>query len=195
MSDPEQSATSALAEFWIFAKDFKSLSSWVAKAAVSAPLADLVLNMGPPWPSRLSVALILCIAEIVVLMFSFEFWRRGSPRIHNIRKVMKIGLCALVILFVVYIFMFSTYIVDAFSPWNRVVIGYKLHDDIADLVASEPSKWTTQKLLKQFHEEKAIWTGESVNFMRSAILILWVALWVAISVVMAAFVSLQWRRL
>jgi hypothetical protein len=185
----------ALPEFWDFAKDFKSVSGWVAKAAVAAPLADIVLNIGPPWPSRPSVAILLCIVEVVVLMYSFEFWRHGSPRIQHIRSVMRAAIAAVAVAFVVYMPLFAFFIVDAEDAWHRVVIGYKMHDDVAEMQKSDPGQWTPEELILQFHDVMAVWTPWSVNVMRTIVLLVWLLVWAALSVVISAFVAIQWRRL
>jgi hypothetical protein len=184
----------ALSEFWSFAKDFKSVTAWIAKAAIAAPLADIVVNIGPPWPSRIAVAILLCIVEVIVLMYSFEFWRKGSPRIRDIRSAMRAGIVAFGVGFIVYIYLFANFIVDAPDARHRVVIGCDMHPDVAEMANANPSQWTPKELILQFHDEMAVWTPGSVNVMRTIVLVIWLLLWTALAVVISAFVALQWRR-
>ncbi len=192
MDDAEKTA---LGEFWQFTKDFKSVTAWIAKAAVAAPLVDIILNIGPPWPSRVAVAILTCVVEVLVLMYSFEFWRRGSPRISEIRNVMRFGIGSFVLMFIVYIFFFASFIVEADDAWHRVVIGYQMHADVAEMVKDNPSKWTPKELIIQFQDEMEVWTSSSVNVMRTIFVVAWLLLWASLAVVISAFVSLQWRRL
>jgi hypothetical protein len=191
----QMSPRTPLSEFWEFAGDFKSVSAWVAKAAVAAPLTDILLNIGPPWPSRIGVAILVCIVEVLVLMYSFEFWRNASPAVKDVRRVMRLGLCAVFVSFIAYVCIFAGYVVDADDAWHREVIGYEYHKQIAELVESDPSKYTPQELMSRFEfKAMSIWTPFSVTSMRVCVLITWMLLWVCLSVVVAAFVALQWHH-
>lgn len=186
---------SALSEFWRFTNDYKSVVSWIAKAAVFAPLADIVLNIGPPWPSRIAVSIFVCIFEVVVLMYSFEFWRKGTAKVADIRKIFKNSTLLLPFVFILYVFLFSAFIVDSDDAWHRVIVGFHMHDNIGEMASSQPSKWTPKELLSQFHEVEAIWKPYSINIMRSLFLAIWLTFWSVIAVIISAFVTLQWRRL
>lgn len=194
MSDTVPEASGPLADFWKFCRDFKSVTAWIAKAAVAAPLVDIVVNVGPPWPSRIAVSILVCVIEVVVLMYSFEFWRQGRARMRGIRAVLRGSTAVFSVVLILYLFLFATFVVDVPDGWNRVVIGYQMHPDVAELVASNPSEWTPKELMLQFHDEMAVWTPASVNVVRTAVLVAWLLLWSLLAVIIASFVSLQWRR-
>jgi len=108
---------------------------------------------------------------------------------------MRAGIAAVAVAFVVYMFLFASFIVDADDARHRVVIGYKMHDDVAEMQTSNPSQWTPEELILQFHDVMAVWTPWSVNVMRTIMLVVWLLVWAALSVVVSAFVAIQWRRL
>jgi hypothetical protein len=187
------SPTSApLAEFWRFATDFRSLTAWAAKAMLVAPFVDLALNVGPPWPSRAFNSTVICIIEILILIYAFEFWRHKKSQSHT-RRIIQNGLIVLGMCFFVYLILFSQFIEDAYDRWHRVVIGYVMHPNIAEMVLADPIKWTPRELLLQFHDEMAIWTPNSIKIMRCVMLLSWSLMWGSLGVVIAAFVARRWQ--
>lgn len=189
-------SSDAMKEFWLFAKDFKSASAWVAKAAIAAPLADILLNLGPPWPSRVGVAILVCIVEVIVLMWSFEFWKHGETTIAEVRKVMRWSLIGAAFIVVPYLWLFASYVEDAPNWWTRVVIGTTYHEEIGEMVHEDPSKYTTRELLERFERQpERIWTKDSIIKIQVILLACWLLFWIALSCYVAAFVTLRWRRI
>lgn len=188
------SAKKPLAEFWRFTVDFQSAIAWIAKAAVAAPLADLVLNIGPPWPSRWGVSALVCIAELVVLMWSFEFWQKKLETISTIRRVMKWAVVCLVASFLIYLYLFAAHVFELPDMWHRDVGGFRYHDSISGLIESDPAKYTDSELLERFSRNpEKIWTRSSIIQARVLLCVVWLILWVSLSSIIAAFVALQWR--
>jgi hypothetical protein len=185
----------ALAEFWQFARDFQTVPAWVAKAAVAAPLLDILLSLGPPWPNRISVAVAVCVVEMVILMYSFEFWRRGAPAIVDVRRVLRRATLLLALIFAGYAYVYASFVEEGEDAWDRVAIGYRLQPHVAELIASDPVKYTPRQLILDFHDPKSIWTSQSVNTIRWFLLVGWLSFWACLSVVISAFVAIQWRRL
>jgi hypothetical protein len=97
------------------------------------------------------------------------------------------------VLFVLYVCTSAFFVTDADDQGSREIIGFRLHDNVRLMVESDPSKWTPKELLLQFHDPMEVWTRNSVITMRVVLLLLWLAMWAAIAVGMAAFVSLQWK--
>jgi hypothetical protein len=181
---------SPLSEFWRFAADFRSLTAWIATAVIAAPLADLALGIGPPWPSRTADAAFLTIVVGFVVMFAFEFWRKRSRRTGQRAFIVSLVIAAL--LFISYLCISAFFVADADDQGGKEIIGYTMHGDVQQMAEAEPSKWTPKELLLQFHDPMEVWTRNSVITMRVVLLLLWLAMWIAIAVGMAAFVSLQW---
>jgi hypothetical protein len=197
-------AIGPLDEFWDFVKDFQNLYAKIAKLAVAAPLLDLVLNIGPPWPSRSSVTTSVVLMQILVLMCSFAIWRQGKEKLHHI-KAWLVGSSVVfgVLFLLVYIPLFSFFIEDAPNIWNRLVRGYELQEPIQEFVkrmAKERGEvWGPKTLIAYFmdatHDETTIWTPGSVYTMRAITISVWLALSATYAIAVAAFVSLQYRRL
>jgi hypothetical protein len=184
-------ANSPLSEFWRFAGDFRSLTAWMAKGVVAAPFLDMALQIGPPWYSRIANSAFLSVFVALIVMFSFEFLRKKSRR--NGQRVFIFGCAFATVLFVLYVCTSAFFVTDADDQGSREIIGFRLHDNVRLMVESDPSKWTPKELLLQFHDPMEVWTRNSVITMRVVLLLLWLAMWAAIAVGMAAFVSLQWK--
>jgi len=196
-------AQSPLGEFWAFAKDFQSLSAWVAKAAVAAPILDLVLNLGPPWPERVSVTTAVVLLQLLVLMCSFTFWRQGRESKTRIKKwLLRCSIAFGVVFFLVYLPLFAFFVVDAPDRWNRSISGWVLQPPIKEFVAAEEKEgrvWTAKKLIAYFvdatNDETAVWTATTVYTMRAVLLGIWGACFLLYAIAMSAFVALQYRRI
>lgn len=192
-----------LREFMDFAKDFTSIYALIAKVAVFAPLVDLVLNLGPPWPSRLFVSTALVMEQVIVLMISFAVWRQGrtSPTVVK-RWLVGSFLVFSLLLLAGYIPLFATFIVDAPDAYHRVVIGDTLQEPIARFVQKQLESgevWSAKRLLDYFrdgtNDETAIWTPGSVAKARALLLTVWIAVCTIYALGVSAFLALQYRRI
>jgi hypothetical protein len=183
-----------MADFFAFLADFRSLWSWIAKATVIAPLVDLSLNFGPPWPSRVGVSILMGLVELIVLAFVFEFFRHGTPRIGKMRLLMAVGACLLFIFFVLHTIIYSFFTLETGVGSERVVIGYSYHPDIESLRSSNPAYHTPKILLRKFHDVDAIWTPTSTRVMQCVMLVTWTLLWGFLALVLGVFVIAQWRH-
>jgi len=191
----QMSKHSPLAEFRDFINDFKSLPSWVVLCASSGPLIDLYVQFGSPWPSSPIVCIVSTIVELLVLILAYEVWRKSRTPFENIRLWMILGIIGFVISLVFYIILWSYFIVPNDDRFNRDVIGYEMHLNVRDMVAQNPSILTPEQLLRKFDRDvEAIWTSGSIKAVRVMVFLSWLAVWANISLALAAFVSLQYRR-
>jgi hypothetical protein len=184
-----------LAGFGSFVGDFQDLSAIIAKIAVFLPLADLAVNFGPPWPSRIVVDCLMCLLNGLVLMYSFEFWKNGKPALVDIRTAFRVGMLLFVIALVLYSTLFAVFIVDADDQWHREVIGWNYHKHIAALVDANPSLYTPTELLERFERDPMnIWTRGTVIVARLGTLFAWLFVVSSWALILASFVALQWRH-
>jgi hypothetical protein len=195
MANSENGIELPLSEFWRFVGDFTSITSWTAKLAVSAPFIDLLVKVGPPWPSRVSVSALAAIAEVVVLLVTFEFWRHGRKTYAYLRSMMRrfllIGIAALV----AYTASFGSFVKEVDDYGQRSVIGFRMLPHIKELWKEDPSRWTAKELVQEFHDEEAIWYPWSINVARLIVALTWLTTWICLACVISAFVTAQWKRM
>ncbi len=97
-----------LTELGKFAADFKTLSAWLGKGAIVAPIvAGPVLALAPPWPSAGFVNSIVGIVQAVVLLAAFFQWRGGRSIVPGIKTYIAVG-AIFFILLIVYLCLWST---------------------------------------------------------------------------------------
>ncbi len=191
--------TTPLGEFWRFVTDFNSFYANIAKAAALAPVLDLVLNLGPPWPSRISVTTTMMMLQIVVLACSFAIWRQGKTAIGVVKAWLAAASAGFIsVVLLVYIPLFIMFVRDDPNAWSRVVIGYDIQPRIRHLIAQRPNEsWSSERLLREFEDAETgitdIWTPESVYLARYLLLTTWLIAMLLFGVCIASFVAIQYR--
>lgn len=197
-------ASEPLDEFWRFVKDFHNVYARIAKMAIAVPLVDLVLNLGPPWPSRTSVATSIVLVQVLVLMCSFAIWRQGKGKLYHVKAWLVASASSFLILFLLfYIPLFATFVVDAPDQWNRIIRGHTLQNSIQEFATQDEKAtgtvWTARKLIAHWvdasTDETGIWTPGSVYTMRAVLLGVWLLVSLAYALAVSAFVALQYRRI
>jgi hypothetical protein len=200
---PKTPEAKPLEEFMRFAKDFTNIYALVVKIAVCAPLIDLVLNVGPPWPSRLFVSTALVMEQVFVLMVSYSVWRQGKTSLSTVKAWLVSSFVGFSLLFLAaYIPLFAIYIEDFPDAKNRVVIGGTLQPSIQKFVEKEAvagHAWGARKLLDHFldgsHDMSIIWTSSSLAMARTLLLVVWITVCTVYGIGISAFLAIQYRRI
>lgn len=180
-------------EFKEVVGDFRSVTSLVAKGAVVAPFADILLRqfdsgIAPAWPS--GILIITSVAELVSLIFIFHFFFRTSRK--KLNKIMLVAIVVLSITFVSYLFTFSRYTRTHPKTNKQIVLGYEpVTEDIGHLLAEG---YTPDEALagSEYAPEK-IWTERSITYVRLIIVLLWLAAFISLAVFIGLFVMSQRR--
>jgi hypothetical protein len=189
----EEVARNGLEEFKEVMADFRSLTSLATKGAVAVPFADLVLRqfdtgISPPWPP--GILIITSIAELLTLIFVFNFFFKSTRKALN--KLMLALITVLCLSFVGYLYLFSTYTEKHPKTKQAVILGYEpVNNDIKQAFAEG---YTVNQMLEEneFAPEK-IWTQNSITIIRIVILLVWLVVFVSFSSFVASFVMLQRR--
>ena len=177
----------ALDNFLSFVADFKGVAALIAKAALIAPFAGLILNIGPPWPTKTAVPTLTALCEVFVLIYIFQFLTPLSKK--RLEKRLRLFFLLLVISFVLYVFLYSFYVVDIPLTNERDVIGFIMRPEIAN--SALPGQ-TAGDLLQGYEWDPfGVWEGWTINTMRVSLLLSWILFFVGIAGCMAIFVSLQ----
>jgi hypothetical protein len=177
-----------LEEFRAALTDYKSVGPWAMGGAVSVPLWDYVMQLGPPWPGGLPV--ITSVAELLVLIVAFHFWFR-SPRKHVSHRLI-LFLVLLVVCFGAHLYCDSTYTYTAGADATKLVKGFTLRPDVAPLISAD---FTPEDALRSAeYKAEAVWTAGSITAMRLILLALWLASFVFLSATVVTFVLYYRRR-
>jgi hypothetical protein len=158
----------------------------------------LILNLGPPWPSRLGVSLAMALAQVLILMASYAVWRQGKIKVGSIKRWLIASILGFfAILLLAYMPLFSFFIKSPSDSQESVIVGWTYNATINDFVGRQAAKgiiWTPEQLLGEGRSETAIWTPESVCAMRVIIFAAWLFVWVSFATAVSAFLALQHRR-
>lgn len=187
MADPP--LRTGLDEFRDVLTDYKSVSSWILGGTIAVPLADIVLQLGPPWPT--GVAIITSVAEILTLIFAFHFWLRQPFK--QVSRRMRVALVLLIVFFGIYLYLNSAYTFASPTDGERFVKGFILRPDVVPLIRNG---YTPDDALKGAEfQAREIWTVSSINAMQITLLTLWLLSFTVLSIFIASFVMYQRGRL
>lgn len=187
-------ATNGIEEFKEVMADFRSVTSLVAKGAVAAPFADIILRqfdtgIGPPWPP--GVLIITSIVELLVLMVIFNFFFRAKAK--TLDKLMVAALIALCITFVGYLLLFSHFTEPHPKTHKLMVSGYEpVSEDMRQAFAEG---YTNEQALEENEYTPAkVWTKRSITNVRVGILLAWLVAFGSLSAFIGLFVMAQRRK-
>ncbi len=184
-------------EFRLFLTDFQSGAAIVGKLSIAAPLIDFVVNIGPPWPSRVTVTFLSAMVQFLLLLFAFEFWlhhETDTEKLKRVRLMLRRAITiVLPLLLLIYLFLFSNFIREEPDMWHREVAGWKYTEKAEKLL--ETNNVSEKELLSYFGGDPTkVWVASSLNTMRVIVLFSWLLLVVGLASVIALFVSIQWLR-
>jgi hypothetical protein len=177
----------ALKDFYSFVSDFRGVAALIGKAALVAPFATLLLNIGPPWPAKTAVPALTSLCQVFVLIYIFQFATPLAKKRLGTRLRLFFG--QLVISFVVYVFLYSFFVFDIRLTHDRDVKGFVIRPAIAKLVGPQH---TLESLLEGAGWDPFnIWESWTIYTARLALLFSWILFFVGIAGCIAVFVTLQ----
>jgi uncharacterized surface protein with fasciclin (FAS1) repeats len=182
-------ARTGLEEFREVIGDFKSLTSWTVKGAVVAPLADLVLRVGAPWPD--GVPVITSVLELITLICVFHFWFGKSHK--QLTRLMKVFLVIVCVSFFGYLYLLDTYTFVSPASSKRYAKGFIELPNVKRLIPAE-FKTADEVLRNSEYKEEEVWTAGSITAARLVLLAVWLTLFASLSVLIATFIMAQRRK-
>lgn len=180
---------SGLEEFREVLTDFKSLTSWSISGAVIAPLADLVLKLGPPWPPGVSI--ITSFAEILVLIYIFHFWFRTNQK--RLGQRMRAAIIVLGISFLAYLVLFDLFTFPSPSTNKRYTKGFVPKSDKKLLL--DAGRTEEEVLRGSEYDPNQVWKPWSITAVRLLLVTTWTIIFVSLSVLIGSFVMSQRRKI
>src|SRR5579863_3670779 len=194
--DEKDESDGPLAEFWRFVRTTEELRDYRVKAAVAAPLVDLLVCLGPSWPNRIAMAVIAATAEISVLMFAFQ--KLQQKKVADRAFVTSVVL-AFVLIFS-YMYLFSAYVHSPLGWRNRVIgagdsaVKEEVLEGIQRLRSEKPDYGIDDALADRGNDPDKIWTNGPLTVIRLLFFANWILLFVCVGVSGGAFVILQKQR-
>jgi hypothetical protein len=177
----------ALNNFFNFVTDFKSVAGLIGKAAIIAPFMDLLLNIGPPWPARTAVPALCALAEVLVLIYIFQFSTPQSKS--RLQKRLKNYFLLLIFCFIGYIILYSIFIYDVPLTKSNDVKGFVINPAVEEIIGPD---LTIDKALEGAEWDAfVIWEAWTIHVTRIGLLLAWILFFVGISGCIATFVTLQ----
>lgn len=187
-------AKNGIEEFKEVMADFRGVTSLLAKGAVAAPFADIILrqfdtSLGPPWPP--GVLIITSVAELLILMCVFNFFFKAKAK--TLDKLIVGALVALCITFVGYLLLFSHFTEPHPKTHKLMVLGYEpVSEDMRQAFAEGYTN--NQALEENEYTPARIWTERSITNIRVGILLLWLVAFISLSAFIGLFVIAQRRK-
>lgn len=192
-SGGETMQRNGIEEFKEVMADFRSLTSLAVKGAIAVPFADLFLRqfdsgISPPWPS--GILIITSLAELLSLVFAFNFFFQATKR--KLNHLMIASLVVLCLSFVGYLYLHSSFTHQHPKTKQSMVLGYQpLNEDIRQALRSD---YTTAQILEENeYSPTKIWTEESITQIRIGIFLIWLISFASFSFFIALFVISQRR--
>ena len=182
-------ARTGLEEFREVIADFKSLTSWTVKGAVVAPLVDLVLRVGAPWPD--GVPVITSVLELITLICVFHFWFGKSHK--QLTKLIKVFLIIVCVSFFGHLYLLSTYTFVSPASSKRYAKGFILMPHVKRLIPTE-FKTADEVLQNSEYKEEEVWTAGSITAARLTLLAVWLTMFASLSALIATFIMAQRRK-
>ena len=181
-------ATSGLSEFKEVLTDFRQLASLALKGAVTAPLIDIWLRIGPA-PTRL-VAVLSSLVEFLAVVWVFQFWRDARERRLSVR--MKVALGFFFVGMVLSLVLLWTFTISAGQGRDRVVEGFTIRPEIKPLINTSYS--AEQALRESEYDAERVWTKRSIVAVQTSMIVIWMTSFAFLAVYLTIFIVLQRRR-
>jgi hypothetical protein len=172
-------------------KDYKSLTSLAVNGAMIAPLGNIVLKVGPPWPMAApGISIFTSLAELITLMCVFQFSSSISKK--HLTKRFVAAILVLCFSFLVYTVLFASLTFSIPGTSERGVKGWLVRADVRPLITE--SFTADDALVGSQYDATQIWENWSITAAGAALLTSWLTLFCALSATLGMFVLSQRRR-
>jgi hypothetical protein len=177
-----------LEEFKRVAADFTDIGALGLKLAAAAPFIDLALKFGPP-PAA-TVSALTCVAELLALLWSFQFWYALDRPAQNRR--MRIALLCFCVGLIASIAMIEMLTVSPAFGRERIVEGLVLQPSVKPLIG--PSFSAQDALRAAQYDASEVWLQPSIIAVHVCLVSLWCITFASLASYIALFVIMQRTR-
>ena len=167
--------------------EFRGLSIWAVGGSLAVPFAAAVASLSPPWPP--AIVLVTAVAELVALIYVYQFLKSAKRR--SINRIIAATGPALVILGAAYLVGVSLYTYEVPTTKQRFVKGYVCTEEAVSVFKQKCPDLGIDELKQAEYDADRLWTSRSIAMTRLAIVALWLAAFVALSILVGSFLVYQ----
>jgi len=178
---------SGLVGFKELLSEFRGLSIWAVGGSLAVPFAAAVASLSPPWPP--AIVLVTAVAELVALIYVYQFLKSAKRR--SINRIIAATGPALVILGAAYLVGVSLYTYEVPTTKQRFVKGYVCTEEAVSVFKQKCPDLGIDELKQAEYDADRLWTSRSLAMTRLAIVALWLAAFVALSILVGSFLVYQ----
>jgi len=178
---------SGLVGFKELLSEFRGLSIWAVGGSLAVPFAAALASLSPPWPP--AIVLVTAVAELVALIYVYQFLKSAKRR--SINRIIAATGPALVILGAAYLVGVSLYTYEVPTTKQRFVKGYVCTEEAVSVFKQKCPDLGIDELKQAEYDADRLWTSRSLAMTRLAIVALWLAAFVALSILVGSFLVYQ----
>ncbi len=178
-----------LEEFREVLSDVKSITTWAIGGTVVAPLADLVLHVGAPWPN--GVPVVTSLVELASMICVFHFWRSKNQK--QLKTRLVITLLVLFVSLFGYLFLIDSYTFVNPATSRRFAKGFCVLPEIETMIPTQIANPEAALAGNEYREEE-VWTAGSITGVRIVLLMTWLLVFSSLAAFIGTFVIAQRRR-
>lgn len=179
----------ASSAFYTFFRQASGFVKTITALAASVPLTNLVLQIGPPWPSEWVVVLATAICEVFVYMLAFQFLRRRPRAL--LQHYMLIAMLTCVLGAMAYLAAYSRFVYQAPDHAHRVMGAFTLTVNAEKDHQEKPDRPLAELLADNMYDVDKMWTQGSLMTARIVFLALWLSVIALGVLVFTVFVILN----
>ena len=178
---------SGLVGFKELLSEFRGLSIWAVGGSLAVPFAAALASLSPPWPP--AIVLVTAVAELVALIYVYQFLKSAKRR--TINRIIAATGPALVILGAAYLVGVSLYTYEVPTTKQRFVKGYVCTEEAVSVFKQKCPDLGIDELKQAEYDADRLWTSRSIAMTRLAIVALWLAAFVGLSILVGSFLVYQ----
>jgi hypothetical protein len=178
---------SGLVGFRELLKEFRGLSIWAVGGSVAVPFAAALVSLSPPWPP--AIVLVTAIAELVALIYVYQFLKPARRK--SINRILAVSGLLLATVGAVYLTAMSLYTFQVPTTKERFVKGRECTPEAGAVFGEKCPDLGLDELKTAEYDADRLWTARSIAETRMAIVALWLASFVALSVLVGSFLVYQ----
>jgi hypothetical protein len=171
---------------WLL-EEFRGISVWAVGGSVAVPFAAALASLSPPWPP--AIVLVTAVSELVALIYVYQFLKSTGRK--NINRIIALSGVFLVLFGLVYLTAVSLYTYEVPTTKQRFVKGYVCTVDASAVFKEKCPDLGMDELKTAEYDADRLWTARSIAATRVALVVLWLASFVALSVLVGSFLVYQ----
>jgi ABC-type xylose transport system permease subunit len=180
---------SGLDDFKLLLKEYRGLSVWAVGGSLVVPFAAKLADLSPPWPP--GIVPVTAVVQLLALVLVFQFFKTAKRRIINWVLLLSIAIFAVTSVIYLSAVSYCTYEVPTTKA--RYVKGYECTHEAQLVFKSQCPDLGLDELGTAEYEAERLWTRKSIAVIRTALVMIWSLVFVALSFSLGGFLCYQMR--